>query len=98
MNNKLDPDLKRLLKWARETSPRPTELPFGFSTRVLVSRKPQRTPTLLQELQQSAWSLSLASLTLILCCGLIWISQRSAPPLTGEFSSALGFLAGNFAR
>jgi hypothetical protein len=97
--NKLHPELKRLLKWAHEASPsKPEEAPFGFSGRVLASGKSVQAPTLLQELQRTAWGLSWVSLALIVCAGLLLISQHSAPPPTGEVSSALGFLASNFAR
>lgn len=97
--NELDPDLKRLLKWTREASPsKPEEAPFGFSGRVLASRKQVQAATLLQELQRTAWGLSWASLALIVCGGLVLLSQRSSPPPTGEFSSALSFLASNLAR
>jgi hypothetical protein len=97
--NELDPDLKRLFKWARAASPsQPEEVPFGFPGRVLASRKPIQGRTLLQELQRTAWGLSWASLALIVCGGLVLISQRPSPPPTGEFSSALGFLASNLAQ
>jgi len=96
--NKLDPDLKRLLKWAREASPsKPEEAPFGFSGWVLASRKQVQPPTLLQELERAAWTLTCGSLVLIVCSGIVLASQRSAPPPTGEFSSALSFLASNLA-
>jgi len=97
--NELDPDLKRLLKWAREASPtRPEEAPFGFCGRVLASRKSFQAPSLLQELQRSAWTLSWASLALIICGGLVLITQFSSLPATGGLSSALSFLASNFVR
>jgi hypothetical protein len=97
--NKLDPELKQLLKWAGEASPSdPEEAPFGFYTRVLASRKLENAPTLLQELQRVAWGLSWASLALMVCAGLVLISQSSSPSATEGFSSALSFLVSNFAR
>ena len=92
--NELDPDLKRLIKWAREASPtKPGEAPFGFARRVLVSRRQFQAPTLLQELQETAWGLTCVSLTLIVCGGLVLASQRSAPAPAPELPSALSFLA-----
>jgi len=94
--NRLDPDLKRLLKWAREASPsRLEEAPFCFSGRVLASIKRVQAPTLLQELQQTAWGLACASLALIICGGLVLVSQPSAPAPAAEISSVLNFVANN---
>lgn len=94
--NELDPDLKRLIKWCRMTSPsRPEEAPFGFSGRVLTARTPVQALTLLQELQQTAWGLACASLALIICGGLVLVSQPSAPAPAAEISSALNFVANN---
>ena len=92
--NQLDPELKRLLKWAGKASAsEPEAAPFGFSGRVLASRRVVRGPTLFEELQRTAWGLSCMALGLILCGALVFISERSSPPLTEEFSSALSFLA-----
>ncbi len=92
----LDPELKRLLKWARNApTPQPEEIPFGFCGRVLASRQPAPPPTLLQELQSTAWALSCAALALIVCGAIVLLSQRSSPPPTEEVSSALNFLASN---
>ena len=97
--NELYPELKRLLKWAREIGPsEQAEAPFGFSGRIAALRKPARFPTLLQELQRSAWALTLASVVLIVCGALIWLNQSSAPVPTAEFSSALSFLASDLDR
>ncbi len=97
--NELHSDLKRLLKWARQASrARPEEAPFGFSGRVLASRRPAQAATLLQELHRTAWALTCGSLALIVCCVLVWISQRPAPPPTEKFTSALSFLASNLPR
>ena len=94
--NRLDPELKRLLKWASPVLPE--EAPFGFSGRVLASRKPPQAPTVFEELQSSAWGLSCVALVLILCGTLVFASQRSAPPAAEEVSSALSFLASNLPR
>lgn len=94
--NELDPDLKRLIRWACAASPsKPEEAPFGFSRRVVACRR-QASPTLLQELQRAAWGLAGASLALIVCGGLVWASQPSAPALAAELSSALNFVVTSF--
>lgn len=94
--NKLDPSLKRLLKWSRSagsSTPASQEAPFGFTNRVLASaRHPQRA-TLLQELQQSAWLIASASLAVLVCAGLLLISQRAPAPPEPEVSSAMNFVA-----
>lgn len=92
--NELDPELNRLIKWSRKASPPgPAAAPFGFAGRVVASRKLCNIPTLLHELQQGAWALACASLTVIVCGGLILVSQPSTPaPATG-ISSALDFVA-----
>jgi hypothetical protein len=97
--NELDPDLQKLIKWSREASPsKINESPFGFAGRVLASRKVIHASTLFQELQQTAWGLRWASLALIICGGLVLAMQSSAPPPTGELSSALSYLASNLPR
>ena len=93
--NELDPDLKRLLKWARRASPsRPEAAPFGFSGRVLAGTREVQAPTLLQELQENAWGLTWVSLALIVCGGLMLASERSAPSTpAAELPPALSFVA-----
>ncbi len=92
----LDPVLKRLFQWSRAAAPvKPTAAPFGFAGRVLAARGLKHPPTLFQELQRAAWGLSWASLALIVCGGLVLAIQRSTPASTGEFSSALSYLATN---
>jgi hypothetical protein len=97
--NKLDPGLKRLLKWAREAPPsEPEAAPFGFSGRVLASRKAAADSTLFEGLQRMAWGLSCMALGLIVCGALVLISQRSSPSSTEQISSALSFLASTLPR
>ena len=97
--NKLDPGLKRLFKWAGEaSSSEPEAAPFGFSGRVVASRRATRGPTLFEQLQGRALGLSCVALGMILCGALVLISQRSSPPSTEEFSTALSFLASNLPR
>jgi hypothetical protein len=97
--NKLDPDLKRLLKWAGAASPStPESAPFGFSGRVLASTKRTRALTLLEELQQTSWAIAGFALALILCGSLIWASQHSPPEPAGQISSVMNLLASNLTR
>ena len=98
MNN-LDPELKRLLKWASAASPAPPEsAPLGFSGRVLASAK--RTPalTLLEDLQQTSWAIACGALALIICSGLVWVSQHRPPEPAGQISSVMNLLASNLTR
>ena len=95
----LDPELKRLLQWARTTpASKPEEIPFGFCGRVLASRQPAQPPTLFDELQRTAWGLSCVALALIVCGAIVLMSQRSFSPASEEVSSALNFLASNLPR
>ncbi len=95
----LDPELKRLFKWAGEApASKPEWMPVGFHARVLDSRQPAQPPTLLEELQRTAWGLSCVALALILCGAIVLMSQSSAPPPTEELSSALNFIAGTLPR
>jgi hypothetical protein len=94
--NKLDPALKRLLKWAQVASPsKPEEAPFGFAGRIQASRKNGSPPTLVQQLQQSAWGLGWASLALVVCGVLVLVNLRPAPGPEAEISSVLNFVANN---
>jgi len=94
--SQLDPDLKRLLKWARAAMPsKPEEAPFGFCGRVLASPRRPQVPSLLHELQQTAWSLTCVALVMIACGCLVLASQRSVPAPAADLPSALSYLASN---
>jgi len=97
--NELNPELKRLLKWAHQArSSSPEEAPFGLSSRLAGSVKPVRRPLLLLEIQEVAWGLSWVAAGLIFCGALLLLQQRSSTPATPELSSALSFLASNLPR
>ena len=94
--NALDPSFKRLLNWSRSAAVSVTEeSPFGFPDRVLASARHSQPTTLLQELQQAAWRIASASLALVICAGLVLLSQRASPPPEPEIASALNFVANN---
>ena len=97
--NKLDPSLKRLLKWSRSAPASAStleEAPFGFPGRVVASIKPPQPTTLLQELQRSALGIACASLGLLICGAVVLLSQRASPAPDAEISSTLNFVANNF--
>ena len=94
--NKLDPSLKRLMKWSRSAAvSAPEETPFGFPGRVLASATHGQPSTFIQELQQRALGIACASLVLLTCGTLVLLSQRTSPPPEPEISSALNFAANN---
>jgi len=100
MKNSLDPDLKRLMKWSRGSSPPQSEdAPFGFAGRVAASLdRPAEPPTLLLQLQQIAWSSVWVSVAILICGMIVLMSQATKPKPASEFSSALSFLASNLPR
>jgi hypothetical protein len=96
--SELDPQLKRLFKWARTGAPsEPEQAPFGFSTRVLAARRQIRVPTLLEELQQAAWGLACVALATIAFGCLVLLSQRAGPAPAADLPSAVSYVASNFA-
>lgn len=98
--NQLDPALKRLLKQASdEACGEREEAPFGFAARVVGLSRAPGPVTLFQQLQQTAWVLTCASLTLIFFWGLVaFLVQSTAPVPAPELPSALSFLASNLNR
>jgi hypothetical protein len=94
--NELDPRLKRLLKISlTAAAPEPEQVPFGFAGRVIASARPAHPTTLLQELQQTAWAITCASLALVIGGTLVLLSQQATAAPEPEISSALNFVANN---
>jgi hypothetical protein len=97
--NRLHPDLKRLMIWSSRSLPPETDgAPFGFAARVVAAWNPARTPSLLAQLQQLAWSSAWASAPVILCGAVFLASQAHVPEPVAGLSSALRFLVSNFTR
>jgi hypothetical protein len=95
--NRLNADLKRLLKRAGQTSQlQSEEAPFGFASRVVAAWNPARTSTPLFELQQIAWLSVGVSTVVILCAIAILLSQPRVPESAAGLTSAIQFLASNF--
>lgn len=95
--SELDPNLKRLLKWARSTPPaEPEAAPFGFAARVLAAKRPPGVSTLLEQLQKTAWKLACVAFATIVFGCLALVSQHSAAaPVAADLPSAVGYLANN---
>jgi hypothetical protein len=94
--NKLNPELKRLIQRARQGSTSaPEEAPFGFAARVVASRRRVQNTTFFQELQHTAWAITVVSLAIITLWGLVLVTQRTASAPAPELPSALSFLASN---
>jgi hypothetical protein len=87
--NRLDPGLKRLLRWARQ-APRADfpEAPFGFSTRLVARWKPGRTNIFGAG---CPWAVSLSAWisTAIILGGLgFYLQQRHRAETAYDFPSA----------
>lgn len=94
--NRLDPDLKRLMKWSRRAPESlPSEAPPGFSGRVVARREVAPSASPLSALHKLASIAAWASALVIVCGVLFLVSQARAPKLATDFSSAAQFLASN---
>ncbi len=64
--NQLDPELKRLMRWARQApEPAPAEMPFGFSSRVLAAMSSSAPMNELASWQSALWRCWWAAATVI---------------------------------
>ncbi|MBI4659306.1 MAG: hypothetical protein HY735_10735 [Verrucomicrobia bacterium] len=94
--NHLEPELKRLMNWARHgLAPKPDQAPLGFSRRVLAGLESEQTapsPLVFERLVAiSAWAS-----TVVIVCGLIFFaSQTRSGESVLNFTSAYQFLAKN---
>ena len=92
--NRLDPELKRLLRRSRPaTGEQTTEMPFGFSGRVVADwagkRSEPKDPGRHRLFATVVW----ASCLVIAGCGLFLVQQSRTPRLASDFSTAAQFLA-----
>lgn len=94
----LPPELKQLFKWARQASPSADseQAPYGFASRVWARRQPAAPPTLFEAVQRTTGALCIVALIFIVGGTFVLFGHHAAPPVPGEFSSALHFLASNF--
>ena len=82
--NRLDPDLKRLMSWARRApEPEPAEVPFGFSTRVVARWHPEESPTLLAAWQRAVTFAGWVS-GLIIIVGVAFFLTQQQPVSTAD--------------
>ena|SRR2546425_9703907 len=95
--NRLDPDLKRLMRWARQAPPRAEQAPFGFASRVVANSGAQPALPAILTLQRwvglSAWF----SAAVILCGGIFFASQIRDSASVFNFAPAYQFVARSIA-
>jgi len=96
--NQLDPDLKRLFKWARpqvSSTPAP-EPPTGFATRVVAGSMILAGPLPFPGLQRYLAATACLAI-LVIACGSFVMAKLQAPKFATDLSSAAHFLAKNIA-
>lgn len=93
--NRLKPDLKRLIRWAREADDDPLESPPGFSGRVVAGWRRARVDAPLSALPGLAFRVAFAAAVVIVCGGLYLFTQVHALKPAADLSSAAQFLARN---
>ena len=82
--NHLDPDLKRLMKWAqRAPDTSASEAPFDFSTRVVARWHPEESPTLLAAWQRAVTFAGWVS-GLIIIVGVAFFLTQQQPVSTAD--------------
>ena len=94
--NRLNPELKRLMNWARPgPAQKPDQAPLGFATRVLAGLESEHPAPALVVLERlvaiSAWASAV-----VIVCGLIFLaSQPRSSESALNFTSPYQFLAKN---
>ena len=95
--NRLDPDLKRLMKWSRYAPPLPEAAPFGFAGRVVANSGSRKAVPAFLAVQKlvgfSAW----ISGAVILSGGIFLASQTRQPASAFDFTQAYQFVARSIA-
>lgn len=93
--NRLDPELKRLIRWGCATDESPVEPSFGFSGRVVAAWRAVQPVASLSTLQGLAFPVAFAAAVVILSGGLYLFHQAHALQPAADLSSAAQFLASN---
>jgi hypothetical protein len=92
--NRLDPDLKRLLRLSREeASTASTDAPFGFAGRVVAGWQEASAEPAVQGLNRLFSTVAWTAAAVVAGCGLFLLQQAREPRLVSEFSTAAQFLA-----
>lgn len=77
--NQLDPELRRLVRWARQAEATPEiPVPFGFATRVAALSRaaaPEAEPRWAHQLR---WSVACLSLGVMVFGAVVWAGERRA--------------------
>jgi len=97
--NQLDPQLKRLMVWARHAERRKShgdQAPRGFAGRVVSSWGSVPPRSLLSDLTQLAWIACSIALVVIVVGSSVLVHNTRHPELTGSLPSALNFAASQF--
>jgi hypothetical protein len=96
--NRLDPDLKRLLRRSRPAvHERPDAAPFGFAGRVVAGWSGKNPESKEPGLHRLFAAVAGLACLLILGSGLFLFQQTRTPGLASDFSSAAQFVANTLA-
>ena len=92
--NRLDPDLKRLMKWAQHApESASSEAPFGFSTRVVARWQPRESASLLAAWQRAVTFAGWISGLIIVAGVAFFLTQREPANTADNFVAAYQVLA-----
>jgi hypothetical protein len=91
--SQLDPELKQLLRAARDTLPVP-DAPLGFATRIVARADLRGGASTSSDVYAALRMVNWIAVLLILCGAAYWQSQRRAP-MAGQFAQAAQFVVEN---
>ena len=92
--NRLDPDLKRLLRRSRTPqADARAEAPLGFAGRVVAGWQRATPESAAQGLNRLFATVAWTAALVVVGCGLFLLQQAREPRLIAEFSTAAQFLA-----
>ena len=95
--NRLDPDLKRLMKWSRCAPPLPEKAPYGFAGRVVANSASRQMLPAFLVLQRLVRFAAWISVAVMLCGGIFFVSQTRQPASVFDFMPAYQFAARSIA-